>query len=108
LTTPHQRRLRELEASRRLQRILQELVEKHPGAVPSVVVADAFECCGSLLPQESELLQQFQLLSEGLRSRSASHIGEDSLRRVITALRDRSDKVASRVEARDLKLRRKR
>ena len=106
--TPHQRRMRELEASRRLQSDLQGLIDAHPGAIPSVAVAEAFERCGSLLPPESDLQRQLERLSEGLRSRSAAHIGEDSLRRVIRNLRERSDKMGSRIETRDAKLRQKR
>lgn len=106
--TPDQRRVRELEASCRLQSDLQGLVESHPGTIPSVAVAEAFERCGSLLPPESDLLRQLQRLSQGLRSRSAAHIGEESIRRVIRTLRQRSDKVGSGIEARDAKLRQKR
>ncbi len=106
--TPHQRRMRELEASRRLQSDLQGLIESHPGAVPSVAVAEAFQRGGSLLPPESELQRQFQRLSEGLRRRSAAHIGEESIRRVISALRQRSDTIGSGIEARDARLRQKR
>jgi hypothetical protein len=106
--TPHQRRMRELEVSRRLQSDLQGLIELHPGAVPSVAVAEAFERCGSLLPEESDLLRQLERLSEGLRSRSAAYIGEESIRRVISTLRQRSDKIGSGIEARDAKLRQKR
>jgi hypothetical protein len=68
--TPHQRRMRELEASRRLQRDLQGPIDLHPGTVPSVAVAEAFERCGSLLPPESDLLRQLASLSQGLTSRS--------------------------------------
>ena len=106
--TPHQRRMRELEASRRLQSDLQGLIEAHPGAVPSLGVAEAFERCGSILPSESDLQHQLQRLSEGLRSRTAAHIGEESIRRVISTLRQRSDKIGSGIEARDAKLRQKR
>ena len=106
--TPHQRRMRELEASRRLQRELQNLIDSHPGAVPTIAVAQAFERCGSLLPPESELLGQLARLSQGLRSRSAAHIGEESIRRVIGTLRERSDKIGRRTETRDAKLRQKR
>ena len=106
--TPHQRRMRELEASRRLQSDLQGLIDSHPGTVPSVAVAEAFERCGSLLPPESELLGQLARLSQGLRSRSAAHIGEESIRRVIGTLRERSDKLGRMIEARDAKLRQKR
>ena len=106
--TPHQRRMRELEASRRLQSDLQGLIDSHPGAIPSVAVAAAFERCGSLLPPESGLLRELMRLSQGLRSRSAAHIGEESIRRVISSLRERSDKIGSRIETRDAKLRRKR
>jgi hypothetical protein len=106
--TPHQRRMRELEASRRLQSDLQGLIESHPGTVPSVAVAEAFERCGSLLPPESDLQRQLQRLSAGLRSRPAAHIGEESIRRVISTLRQRSDTIGSGIEARDAKLRQKR
>ena len=106
--TPHQRRMRELEASRRLQSDLQGLIDSHPGTVPSVAVAEAFERCGSLLPPESDLLGQLARLSQGLRSRSAAHIGEESLRRVIRTLRARSDQIGRRIETRDAKLGQKR
>jgi hypothetical protein len=100
--------MRELEASRRLQRDLQDLIDSHRGTVPTVAVAQAFERCGSPLPPESELLRELTRLSQGLRSRSAAHIGEESIRRVIRSLRERSDKLGSRIETRDAKLRQKR
>jgi hypothetical protein len=106
--TPHQRRMRELEASRRLQSDLQGLIDSHPGTVPSAAIAEAFERCGSLLPPESDLLRQLARLAQGLRSRSAAHIGEESVRSVIGTLRERSDKLGSRIENRDTKLRQKR
>ena len=106
--TPHQRRMRELEASRRLQNDLRALMDLHPGTVPSVAVAEAFERCGSLLPAESDLLGQLARLSQGLRSRSAAYIGEEAIRRVIGSLRERSDKIGRRTETRDAKLRQKR
>jgi hypothetical protein len=106
--TPHERRLRELEASRRLQSDLQGLIDSHPGTVPSVAVAEAFERCGSLLPPESDLLRELARLSQGLRSRSAAYIGEEAIRRVIGSLRERSDKIGRRTETRDAKLRQKR
>ena len=43
-----------------------------------------------------------------MRSRPAAHIGEESVRRVIGNLRDRSDKLGRRIETRDAKLRQKR
>jgi hypothetical protein len=100
--------MRELEASRRLQSDLQGLIDSHPGTVPSVAVAEAFERSGSLLPPESELPRQLARLSQGLRSRSAAYIGEESIRRVIGTLRERSDKLGSRIETRDAKLKQKR
>ena len=106
--TPHERRMRELEASRRLQSDLQGLIDSHPGTVPSVAVAEAFKRCGSLLPPESDPLRQLARLSQGLRSRSAAYIGEESVRRVIGSLRERSDMLGSRIETRDAKLRQKR
>jgi hypothetical protein len=100
--------MRELEASRRLQSDLRGLIESHPGAVPSIAVAETFERCASLLPQESALLGDLKRLAQGLRTRSAAHISEESIRRVITTLRDRSDKIGSRIETRNAKLRQKR
>jgi hypothetical protein len=100
--------MRELEASRRLQSDLQGLIDSHPGAVPSQAVAQAFERCGTLLPPESELLRQFASLAHGLRNRSAAHIGEDAVRRVVGTLRARSDTIGNRIENRDAKLREKR
>ena len=41
-------------------------MESHPGAVLSLAVGEAFERCGSLLPPESDLQRQLELLSEGL------------------------------------------
>jgi hypothetical protein len=100
--------MRELEASRRLQNDLQGLIDSHPGTVTSVAVAEAFDRCGSLLPPESDLLGHLAHLSQGLRSRSAAYIAEESIRRVIGTLRDRSDKIGNRIETRDAKLRQKR
>jgi hypothetical protein len=100
--------MRELEVSRRLQSDLQGLIDLHPGTVPSVAVAEAFERCGSMLPPESDLLGQLARLSQGLRSRSAAYVGEESIRRVIGSLRDRSDKIGRAIETRDARLRQKR
>ena len=91
-----------------MQSDLRGLIDSHPGTVPSVAVAEAFERCASLLPPESDLLRQLARLSEGLRSRSAAHIGEEAIRRVVGTLRERSDKIGRRIETRDAKLRQKR
>ena len=91
-----------------MQSDLRGLIDSHPGTVPSVAVAEAVERCGSLLPPESDVLRQLARLSQGLRSRSAAHIGEESIRRVIRTLRERSDKLGSRIETREAKLRQKR
>ena len=106
--TPHQRRMRELEASRRLQSDLRGLIDSHPGTVRSADVAEAFERCASLLPPESDLLHQLGRLAQGLRSRSAAHIGEESIRRVMSTLRQRSDTIGRGIETRDARLRQKR
>ena len=105
--TPHERRMRELEASRRLQSDLRGLIDSHPGTVRSADVAEAFERA-SLRPPESDLLHQLGRLAQGLRSRSAAYIGEEAIRRVIGSLRERSDKIGRRTETRDAKLRQKR
>jgi hypothetical protein len=73
-----------------------------------VAVAEAFERCASLLPAGSDLLRQLARLSQGLRSRSAAYIGEESIRRVIGNLRARSDRIGRGIETRDAKLRQKR
>jgi hypothetical protein len=106
--TPHQRRTRGLETPRRLQSDLRGLIDSHPGSVPSVPVGEAFERCLSSLPPESGLLGQLARLSQGLRSRSAAYIGEESIRRVIGSLRERSNKIGSRIQTRDAKQRQKR
>jgi hypothetical protein len=108
MTTPHQRRVRELEASRRLQAELQGLIDSHSGTIPSVVVAEAFERAGGRLPEGSEERLKFDDLARGLRSRSARYLGEDTLRRVIRTLRQRSDVIGAGIEARDARLRQKR
>jgi hypothetical protein len=106
--TPHERRLRELEASRRLQDALQALIDEHAGTIPTARVAEAFERAGSLLPQNSELLRELARFAEALRGRTAGHVSEESLRRVTSSLRQRSDKEGTGIERRDARLRRRR
>jgi hypothetical protein len=109
--TPHQRRVRELEASRRLQRDLQHLIDSHSGTIPAESVAEAFERSGSLLPAGSKLLVNLERFAQGLRGRSAGYVGEEQMRRVVAHLRQRSDtksQVGAGIEARDARLRQKR
>ncbi len=106
--TPHERRLRELEASRRLQLALQALIDQHAGTIPTAEVAEAFERSASALPRNSELRRHLEQLAEGLRRRRARHISEDSLRQVVRTLRQRSDKIGAGIEARDARLGRRR
>jgi hypothetical protein len=91
-----------------LQRELQGLIESQRGAIPAAAVAAAFEQCASLLPENSALLPQVEQLARGLRHRTAAYIGEEALRRVVTSLRQSSDRIGAGIEARDKRLRQKR
>jgi hypothetical protein len=104
--TPHQRRQRELEATRRLTADLEALLGSGP--IPATEIAAAFEDATSALPAGSKLIGQLEQLAAQLRSRSAQHVGESAVRNIVARLRQRADKIGAGIEARDAKLRARR
>jgi hypothetical protein len=106
VTTPHQRRLRELESRRRLVADCQSLIDS-PGAIPATAVADIFEQHTSLLPANSQLRGQLERLALRLR-RTPTVIAEAKLRRVVAGWRQEVEDFARQVERRDARLRERR
>jgi hypothetical protein len=105
--TPHERRVRELQATRRLIADLEALIHSSRGAIPKRAVVAAFEQHTSLLPPNSKLLGQLQGLARKLRDDSATHIAESRLRHVAAHLQQRADDFGVQVEARDARLKAK-
>jgi hypothetical protein len=108
VTTPHQRRLLELEALRGLVADLDALWRSSTvGTVPATQVADAFEQHTSSLPPESKLLEQFRRLASMLRN-GPTRTRAEAIRQIVRKLQLQADEFAHVVEARDAKLRDKR
>src|SRR3954454_1255492 len=106
--TPHERRMRELEAMRGLITELEAFVASSTvGTVPATEVAEAFERHTGWLPPESKVLAQFQDLATRLRQGPTRTRGE-GIRQLGMKLRHRADEFARVVEAREGKLRPKR
>lgn len=101
--TPHQRRVRELAA---LRRVIAEC-EAHLKAstIPAEALATTFEQHTSALPVESQLKAQLEGLAWALRRGSATVIAESRVRRVVVQLRQKADDLGRWTEARDAKLR---
>jgi hypothetical protein len=105
VTTPHQRRLAELEALRGLVADLDTLWRSsNVGTVPAGEVADIFERHVSSLPDSSKLGQQLGRLAAMLRQGPARTRNE-ALRQIVRKLQLQSDELAHVVEARDARLR---
>ena len=103
--TPHQRRMRELEAMRGLIADLKAMWEgTSVGTVPAGDVAAAFEQHASSLPVESKLLEQWNRLAVMLRKGPARTRAE-GIRQIARKLQLQADDFAQVVEARDAKLR---
>ena len=103
--TPHERRVRELEAMRGLVADLDRFVQSSKvGTVPATEVADTFERHTGGLPPESKVLAQFQDLAGRLR-RGPTRTRVEGIRQISRKLRIRADEFARIVEARDAKLR---
>jgi hypothetical protein len=103
--TPHQRRMRELEAMRGLISDLNALWESTSvGTVPATEVAVVFERHASSLPTGSKVLEQFERLASMLRQGPARTRAE-GLRQITRKLQRQADEFAQVVEARDAKLR---
>ena len=108
MTTPHQRRMRELEALRALVAELDALWRSsNVGTVPATQVADAFEKHTSSLPPESKLLEQLRRLASMLRN-GPTRTRVEAIRQIVRKLQLQADEFAHVVEARDAKLRDKR
>jgi hypothetical protein len=103
--TPHERRVRELEAMRGLVADLDEFVKTTTvGTVPAIDVADAFERHTTRLPPESKLLTQFKDLAGRLRH-GPTRTRVEGIRQIARKMRLRADDFAHVVEAREAKLR---
>jgi hypothetical protein len=103
--TPHQRRMRELEATRRLVADLEAIVKTSTvGTVPATQVADVFEQATSLLPEGSEVLGQFERIAAGLR-KGPVRTRVEGIRQIAGKYRRSADMLARTVEARDARFR---
>lgn len=102
---PHQRRMRELEATRRLVADLEAMVKSSTvGTVPATEVADVFEQATSLLPEGSQVLGQFERIASGLR-KGPARTRVEGIRQIAGKYRRNADTLARQVEARDARLR---
>ena len=105
MTTPHERRMRELEAMRGLVADLDAFVQSSTvGTVPATDVAAAFERHTARLPPDSKILAQLQDVATRLRHGPA-RTRVEGIRQISRKLRIRADEFARTVEARDAKLR---
>jgi hypothetical protein len=107
MPTPHERRVKELEARRRIIADLEALIESSTGSVPAADVVKAFEHGIALLPPNSKLQPTFEGLAQRLRNEGAGRIAESGLRQLHTRLRRDAEDVGRVVDARDEKLRAK-
>jgi predicted transcriptional regulator len=105
MTTPHQRRIRELDTLRGLVADLGAMYEATTvGSVPATDVADAFEKHAASLPLESKVLGQLQRLAALLR-RGPTRTRAEAIRQITRKLQLQADEFAAVLEARDAKLR---
>jgi hypothetical protein len=103
--TPHERRVRELEAMRGLVADLDGFVQSsNVGTVPAIDVAAAFERHTARLPADSKILVQFQGVAARLRQ-GPTRTRVEGIRQISRKLRIKADEFAHIVEARDAKLR---
>ena len=105
MTTPHQRRLNELEALRGLVADLDALWQSsNVGTVPAVEVAQVFERNMSSLPAGSKLAEQLGRLAAMVRQ-GPVRTRNEAIRLIVRKLRLQADEFAHVVDARDMKLR---
>ena len=103
--TPHERRMRELEAMRGLVADLDAFVKSSTvGTVPATDVAAAFERHTGRLPPESKILAQLQDVAARLR-KGPARTRVEGIRQISMKLRIKADEFAHIIEARDAKLR---
>ena len=107
MPTPHERRVLENAARRRVVSDLESLIRSSPGTVPAADVLATFERASAALPADSKLLATFQGLSERLRRQGSGRIAESGLRQVVARLRREADDLGRQLEARDAQLRAK-
>ncbi|HEX4671748.1 MAG TPA: hypothetical protein VH279_05750 [Solirubrobacteraceae bacterium] len=107
MPTPHERRVKELEARRSIIADLEALIESSTGTVPAADVVKAFERGIALLPPNSKLEPTFEGLAKRLRNEGAGRIAESGLRQLHGRLRRDAEDVGRVVDARDEKLRAK-
>ena len=104
MTTPHERRKRELEAMRLLIADLDQFVKTSTvGTVPATQVADAFERHLGRLPADSKLLKQFSDLAARLR-KGPTRTRVEGIRQISRKIRLRADEFSYALEARDDRL----
>ena len=104
-TTPHQRRLLELDALRGLIADLDALYKGSAvGTVPAVDVAEAFERHTASLPEGSKLADQLGRLAAMLRQ-GPTRTRNEAIRQIVRKLQLQADEFAYAIEARDAKLR---
>jgi hypothetical protein len=104
MTTPHQRRVLELEALRGVIADLEALIAASKGTVPTAAVATAFEHHSSALPEGSALLGMFSGLAAKLRAETSPQLAESGVRRITVRLRQRQDDLGRWVERRGARL----
>jgi hypothetical protein len=107
MTTPHERRVRENEARRRVVGELEGLIRSSPGAVPAAQVLAVFEHASASLPDDSKVKAAFEGLAARLRKQGSGRIAESGLRQVVARLRREADDLGRQLEARDAQLRAK-
>jgi hypothetical protein len=107
MSTPHERRVRELEARRRVVADLDALIRSSPGSVPATAVLAVIEQGSSMLPRESKLLATFEGLAARLRREGSGRIAESGLRQVAARLRREADELGRVIDARDARLQEK-
>jgi hypothetical protein len=105
VTTPHQRRLLELEALRGLVAELDALWKSSGvGTVPAVEVAETFERQTASLPEASKLREQLGRLA-GMLRQGPARTRNEAIRQIVRKLQLQAAELAHVVEARDAKLR---
>jgi hypothetical protein len=102
--TPHERRMRELEAMRGLVGDLDGLVKSsNVGTVPATEVAAAFQRRTAGLPPESKVLAQFEDLAARL-AKGPTRTRVEGIRQIGRSLRLKADQFAEVVESRNARL----
>jgi hypothetical protein len=105
MTTPHERRMRELEATRGVVADLTNLWESTSvGTVPATEVAAVFERHAKSLPPGSKILDQFERLASMIR-KGPTRTRAEGIRQITMRLQQQAAQFAAVVEARDEKLR---